>query len=202
MIFTQSIRICQCTENKIIWNRNNHHKVFFTNVTLHISTPSLVFTNWYWRLKKIHCWLFWASRNVQCIVTYVQLWWKLQRPPRLWVLFPESLNLGYCSLLKKIINGMSCIIYGIVTASFSFKIPVYICLLTNVCRNYKTSNYTIFKGFISKNTNQRWVADLLECTCINKITCMLPRNKLWYPRAVNEILQIYRFTHFFLFQVT
>lgn len=82
------------------------------------------------------------------------------------------------------------------------KIPVYICLLTNVCRNYKTSNYTIFKGFISKNTNQRWVADLLECTCINKITCMLPRNKLWYPRAVNEILQIYRFTHFFLFQVT
>lgn len=101
MIFTQSIRICQCTENKIIWNRNNHHKVFFTNVTLHISTPSLVFTNWYWRLKKIHCWLFWASRNVQCIVTNVQLWWKLQRPPRLWVLFPESLNLGYCSLLKK-----------------------------------------------------------------------------------------------------
>lgn len=61
----------------------------------------IVYTNWYWRLKKIHCWLFWASRNVQCIVTNVQLWWKLQRPPRLWVLFPESLNLGYCSLLKK-----------------------------------------------------------------------------------------------------
>lgn len=103
---------------------------------------------------------------------------------------------------KKIINGMRWIIYGIVTASFSFKIPANICLLTNVCRNYKTSNYIIFQGFISKNTNQIWVADLLECTCINKITCMLPRHKLWYPRSVNEILQIYRFTHFFLFQVT
>lgn len=103
MIFTQSIRICQCTENKIIWNRNNHHKVFLQMLLYTYQHPRLfiVYTNWYWRLKKIHCWLFWASRNVQFIVTNVQLWWKLQRPPRLWVLFPESLNLGYCSLLKK-----------------------------------------------------------------------------------------------------
>lgn len=100
MIFTHRSGFVNVQKTKLFEKGITTTK-FFTNVTLHISTPSLVYTNWHWRLKKIHCWLFWASRNVQCIVTNVQLWWKLQRPPRLWVLFPESLNLGYCSLLKK-----------------------------------------------------------------------------------------------------